>query len=90
MLIAPSGGQTKSIVLGKRLSGALRWSPDSEYLLCSENDAAPFPARILTQLTSQLVIYRVSDGAEYAVVSAIPVGIGEAFEWIVKNPKSAE
>ena len=87
-LIKATGGDTKLLTLGHKLSGALRWSPDSEYLLCSVNDASPI--RMLTQLTSQLVIYRVSDGAQYAVVSAIPVGVGEAFEWTVKKPKSAQ
>ena len=41
--------------------------------------------RFLSEMSSQLVIYRVSDGAQYAIVSAIPVGVGEAFEWIVKK-----
>jgi len=85
VLMSPSGNESKVVLPGKKLSGALRWSPDSEYLLCSESDAAFLPARLLTEMTSQLVIYRVRDGAQYAIVSAIPVGVGEAFEWIVKK-----
>jgi len=85
VLMSPSGNESKVVLPGKKLSGALRWSPDSEYLLCSESDAAFLPARLLTEMTSQLVIYRVRDGAQYVIVSAIPVGVGEAFEWIVKK-----
>lgn len=85
VMMSPSDNVSKMVLPGKKLSGALRWSPDSEYLLCSENDAAFLPARLLTEMTSQLVIYQVRDGAQYVIVSAIPVGVGEAFEWIVKK-----
>jgi hypothetical protein len=77
------------VLPGRKLSGALRWSPDSEYLLCSESDAAFLLARLLTEMTSQLVIYRVRDGAQYVIVSAIPIGVGEAFEWIVKKQRNS-
>jgi hypothetical protein len=77
--------EARPILVGKKLSGVLRWSPDSEYILYSENVAAVFPMHFLSEMTSQLVIYRVRDGAQYVIVSAIPVGVGEAFEWIVKK-----
>jgi hypothetical protein len=85
VMMSPAGNESTMVLPGRKLSAALRWSPDSEYLLCSESDAAFLPARLLTQMTSQLVIYRVRDGAQYVIVSAIPVGDGEAFEWIVKK-----
>jgi WD40 repeat protein len=85
VVMSPFEKESRVVLPGKKLSGALRWSPDSEYLLCSENDAAFLPARLLTEMTSQLVIYRIRDGAQYVIVSAIPVVVGEAFERIVKK-----
>jgi hypothetical protein len=43
IVMSPFENESSVVLAGKKLSGALRWSPDSEYLLRSENDAAFLP-----------------------------------------------
>jgi hypothetical protein len=74
----------------RELMGPLRWSPDSRYILCEQNYYKPSLVTALvggsaSGATSRVVVYRVSDGAEYPVLDPWTAE-GREFEWI-KTPR---
>src|SRR5260370_27804673 len=81
VLIRPDGKEKKVFLTGKKLSGALRWSPDSEYILYSQLEAN---SAVVAPLRAKLIVHRVRDGAEHAVISPIPEADGQPLQCIVK------
>ena len=75
----------RKVIVRKKLEDPLRWSPDSEYLLYTEPDAANILYK-LAYLTDRLTIHRVKDGAEFAVFSGLPKNDGWFYDWIVAKP----
>jgi hypothetical protein len=76
-LIAPDGRKQFSIMKERKIISGLRWSPDSKYLLFSEEDTGP-ASRFYN---CDFVVYRVQDGATTTVAN-LPDMTADAFYWI--------
>ena len=73
---------TKTMLPGRRILGPLRWSPDSDFVVCEVDYYAPnMRTAAGGGATSRMAIVRVRDGSEYFVPSAIKRADGIDIGW---------
>ena len=68
VLITPDGRSRRSITSGRKILESIHWSPDSKYVMYGEKGPPPRkPPKFGTGIASQLVVYRLRDGATKVV-----------------------
>jgi len=77
VLIDPDDGKQISIMKGRKIDSGLRWSPDSKYLLFSEDSHRPQPLFY----NRDFLVYRLQDGA-VTIVANLPSMSADMFFWI--------
>lgn len=78
-LVSPNGGPSRTLVTHAKNAEALKWSPDSAYVLTGYE--SPTLKSLWAWGDRRVVVMRESDGAELTMPYPIPIGIRE-MDWI--------